>query len=140
MQKLSRYFKVLLVLVILVAIGFVAVENYSFIFKKTVIGRITGIDRVSQPTAILGAGTATPDVLFSFAVAIKDKSGEFFTASSEDRQWAVVKQGDCAEVIFYPYPPWNLAKAETYFNARLKKLLNCKEVLGDETPVADPHK
>ncbi len=140
MQKLSRYFKVLLVLAILAAIGFVAVQNYSFIFKKTVVGRITGIDRVSQPMAILGPGTATPEVLFSFAVAIKDKSGEFFTASSEDRQWAVVKQGDCAEVIFYPYPPWNLAKADTYFNARLKKLLNCKEALGDETPATDPQK
>ncbi len=134
MQKLTRYFKFLLVALILIGIIVSVVMNYEFVFRKTVVGQITGIDRVSQPTAILGSGAATPEVLFSFAVAIKDKNGEFFTASTEDRQWAVVKQGDCAEVIFYPYPPWNLAKADTYFNARLKKLLNCKDVLGTAAP------
>jgi len=114
-----------IVVFILLGIAAMIVNYYSYIFKKTVTGEIYGIDRVSQPTAILGSAATTPDVLFSFAVALKAPTGEIFTASSEDRQWAVVKKGDCAEVIFYPYPPWNLAKADTYFNARLKKLLTC---------------
>ena len=134
MQKITRYFKFLLVIAIVIGVLAFLATNYEFVFRKTVTGQITGIDRVSQPTAILGSGAATPDVLFSFAVAIKDKKGEFFTASTEDRQWAVVKQGDCAEVIFYPYPPWDLAKADTYHNARLKKLISCSDLNGASAP------
>ena len=125
MQTLSRTIKQFVFVVALLGAGAIVVQNYSYIFKKTITGEIYGIDRVTQPTAILGTAAATPDVMFSFAVAVKEASGEIFTASSEDRQWAVVKKGDCAEVIFYPYPPWNLAKADTYFNARLKKLMSC---------------
>lgn len=62
-------------------------------------------------------------------MAIKDEtSGEIFTASSEDRQWAAVQgEGLCAEAKFFPYPPWQLDKAGTYHGARLLKLWNCSE-------------
>ncbi len=84
-----------------------------------------GIDRVTQPTSIIGSSQIPDSQLFSFAVAIKVPSGEIFTASSEDRQWAVVEKGQCAEVKFFPYPPWQLDKSGTYFGARLLKLFAC---------------
>lgn len=101
----------------------VVINNYSFIFSKDVAGEILEVERVSQPNFI--GGNVPSNQVFSFAVAIKTKSGEIFTASSEDRQWAVARKGMCIESKFYPYPPWQLDKANTYSNARLIRLVEC---------------
>ena len=85
-----------------------------------------GIDRVIEPSTIVGAGLKIPTAqMFSFAVAIKDSHGEIVTASSEDRQWSVVEKGQCAEALYFPYPPWALDKAGTYYGARLTRLYDC---------------
>lgn len=63
---------------------------------------------------------------FGCAVAVKTRTGDIFTSTCEDQEWAVVAQGDCVEAIFYPYPPWNLEKSGTYLNARLKKQFECE--------------
>ena len=123
------YFKGLLVLIIvgfaLWAIG----ANYSVIFAKHVVGEVTAVERVNLQVAVMTT-QGDQDIsgkAFSFAVAIKDaKTGEIFTASSEDRQWAVVQKGQCAEAEFLPYPPWELTRRGTYHGARLVKLSECK--------------
>lgn len=109
------------------ALGFVFFNYYSFLFSKTVSGVVLGVERIEMPVAILTQGSQPPSSqVFSFAVAIRDeKTREIFTASSEDRQWAVVIKGQCAEAEFLPYPPWNLSKKGTYFGARLLKLSEC---------------
>ena len=89
-------------------------------------GKILAIDRVTQPNTLIGPGGPVPaSQIFSFAVAIRDEQGEIVTASSEDRQWAVVEKGQCGEAKFFPYPPWKLDKGGTYFGARLLKLYDC---------------
>lgn len=89
-------------------------------------GRVVAIDRVTQPNAVISSGAQIPAAqVFSFAVAIRDADGEIVTASSEDRQWAVVEKDQCAEAKYFPYPPWELEKAGTYFGARLLKLYDC---------------
>ena len=76
-------------------------------------------------TILNGSGTP-PAEIFSYAVAIKDsKTGEIFTASSEDRRWAVVHKDQCVEAKFLPYPPWNLSRSGAYFGARLIRLFDC---------------
>ena len=89
------------------------------------MGEVIGIDRVIEPSTIIGAGKIPNAQIFSFAVAIKDANGDILTASSEDRQWAVVEKGKCAEAVFFPYPPWILDKAGTFFGARLYRLYEC---------------
>lgn len=113
-------------LVLLVGASVATYKFYGYIFSKTITGEIAGVERVTQPTAIMGDPTQiAPSQMYSFAVAIKDSKGEIHTASTEDRQWAVVNKGQCAEAKFFPYPPWELDKAGTYYGARLIRLFDC---------------
>lgn len=133
-----------------VALGggsWVFINFYSVIFSKDVTGEVVGVERLLDPQlALLGAGsvggggsgTGTGSVtgkpgggdinrqIFSFSIAIRDpKTSEIHVATTEDRQWAVVKPGQCATAKVFPYPPWKLYKGGTYFDARLLKLFDC---------------
>jgi hypothetical protein len=124
-NKRMRFFKIALLVVAFILVGFILINYYSYIFAKTVKGEIVEVERVTDPTTIVGS-QMTPGQLYSFAVAIRADDGEIFTASSEDRQWAVAKKGFCAVAKFYPYPFWQLDSAGTYHNARLIELRDCK--------------
>lgn len=121
---MKRFALTLLSVLLVSGLLFIVVDNYSSIFADNVTGEIVEVERVTEPT-FLGGGVPTQQV-FSFAVAVKDKSGVIFTSSSEDRQWAVARKGMCVEAKFYPYPPWQFDKANTYFNARLIRLKDCQ--------------
>lgn len=117
-----------LVLVLILA-GFTFVNFYSYIFSRRVVGVIEKVERVQLNVALMQTSESPGQInpsLYSFAVAIREKSGEIVTASAEDRQWAVAQAGQCAEAVYYPYPPWDLKKANTYHGARLEKLFDCK--------------
>ena len=130
---------VALVLLLIIA-GFVCIKYYSYVFARDVHGEIVDVERVNQNTAIISANGSAPNAaaMFSFAVAIRDDKGEIVTASSEDRQWAVVHKGQCAEAKFFPYPFWQMDKAGTFHDARLLKLYDCPgktpTTLGDSAP------
>jgi hypothetical protein len=117
----------LALLLILAVLGGVAVYNwYPYIFARTVKGRIVKVGRVDLPAIVTQGNAPLNWQMFSFAVAIQEhEGGEIVTASSEDRQWEVVQPGLCAEVKVFPYPPWNLDKAGTYYGARLLTLNEC---------------
>jgi hypothetical protein len=123
-----KKFSITLVLFLLIGFsGFVTVKYWSYLFARTVNGVISDVQRVSMPVAVLSGqsdGNNNKE-LFSFAVGILEDSGEIVTSSSEDRQWAVAKPGQCAQAKFYPYPPWEFEKSGTYFNARLIRLHAC---------------
>ena len=120
-------------LLVLVLCSVVLVQYYPYIFAKTVKGVIEGVERIQQPNVVVGSvsgqdsGRGIGDKqFFSFAVAIRDsQSNEIFTASAEDRQWAVAEKGRCAEAKLFPYPPWDFEKGGTYFGARLVRLYEC---------------
>ena len=113
-------------LLVLFFSGFIVFKFYDQIFSKKVHGQIVRVERVSDPAAIVGGvGAIPPSQLFSFAIAIKDETGEIHTASSEDRQWAVAQAGQCVDARFFPYPPWQLDKSGTYHGARLLRLQDC---------------
>lgn len=129
MGALAKFSKWIAAVVVLTAIGGIFVKYYSFIFSEKVEGVVERVERVQLNVALMQVQGApgqslSPD-LHSFAVAIKTKNGEIKTSSAEDRQWAVVEAGKCAEARFYPYPFWNLNKSGTYFNARLIKYFDC---------------
>ena len=109
--------------------GIVGYKFYSYIFSKTVQGKVVGVERITQPGAIINNATSSAPSntqMFSFAIAVQDsKTDEIYTGSSEDRQWAVVQKGQCAVAKFFPYPFWSLDKAGTYFGTRLIQLYEC---------------
>lgn len=112
-------------LLVVVGLIFTLVQFYSVIFAKTVVGRIENVARVTEVTAILGNRQVPESQIYSFSVSVRQPSGEMLTATSEDRQWAVAKAGQCVKAKYFPYPPWDFEKAGTYFNARLLSLVEC---------------
>ncbi len=133
----KKWIFILSAIAILAVTGGISFQYYSFVFSKTVVGEVIGVERVTQPTAIIG-GNAPASQLYSFAIAIRDKNSEIHTASSEDRQWAVVQKGQCAEAKFLPYPPWVLDKSGTFFGARLIRLFDCPGAKTAETITPPP--
>ncbi len=129
MGKIKKYVNILAVMAILLLLAIGLVSNYSYIFSRHVVGVVENVERINLNVSLLQGGVEANEKLnrelFSFAVAIKEASGEIVTASAEDRQWAVVKPGQCAESIYYPYPPWDLKKSGTFYGARLLKLSDC---------------
>lgn len=124
MQKIVKAIRLLLLTLAGIGILIVGVNNYSYIFSRTVKGEVMEIDKAGPGTAVI-SGPLSAAQMFSMAVAIRQADGEIVTASSEDRQWAVVHKGICVEAVFYPYPPWILGKGGTYFNARLVRMMEC---------------
>jgi hypothetical protein len=137
MKRFGSAMRLILIFVILVIVVFATVNNYSLIFVKTVKGEILDVERVTPPT-IIGLRAVPDSQVYSFAVAVRNADGEIFTASSEERDWAVAKKGFCAEARFYPYPPWNLERAGKYTNARLVKLLDCQAAGVQSLPAVKP--
>ena len=108
--------------------------NWSFIFKKRVVGEVATVERVSDGFIITGAtNESIPSKAFSFSVAIKDlNTGEIHMASSEDRKWAAVEKGNCVIAAFFPYAPWNLSKGTSDYNARLvQNFQTCESINKD---------
>lgn len=115
------------VITLIAALSFVVVQYYSYLFAKVVSGEVIRVEHVSQTEAVIASRSTPSYQLFSYAIAIRDHQGVIHTASSEDRQWAVVSPGQCAKAKFFPYPPWRLDKGNTYFGARLEELRDCSK-------------
>lgn len=131
LKKLSYF---IMALVFIGSTGWVLVNFWSQIFSRSVEGRLDGLERVDPHAAVLarttGNGQERDKIFFSFAIAVRTASGEIVTASSEDRQWAVAKVGQCVVTRIFPYPPWDLEKAGTFFGARLQRLSDCSVANG----------
>lgn len=119
LRKIGIFF---LVFVILGGLGIGFVWGYPYIFAKTVEGVVERVERVELNVALMQSATPSDKLnseLYSFAVAIRSPDGTIHTASAVDRQWAAVNQGICVKAKFFPYPPWKLDKAGTFYGARL---------------------
>lgn len=106
--------------------------NWSFVFKRRIVGEIVAVERVNSSAVAVVTNSTDPinSQVFSFSVGIKDAtSGEIYMASSEDRQWAATQKGNCVVAAYFPYPPWQLSKANTSHNARLlRNFVNCEQM------------
>lgn len=128
--------KYLFLLTLVVFLIWIFVFNWSFVFKKRIVGEVVAVEKVSGVmTVITSANAPINPQVFSFSVALKDlKTSEIHMASSEDRQWAAVQKGNCVIAAFFPYPPWNFTKGMTAHNARLlKNYENCAAADLEET-------
>ena len=107
MQTLSSLLKKLLGLLVVVGLAFVLVNFWSYIFSRTVVGRIDNVARVTGVTAMIGTRQLTDGQLHMFSVSIRQPNGEMVTAISEDGQWAIARNGLCVKAKYYPHPPWD---------------------------------
>ncbi|MBN8540227.1 MAG: hypothetical protein J0L82_07565 [Deltaproteobacteria bacterium] len=133
MKMIMGFLKRAAGLVLVLGIVFVLFQYYSYIFSRTVIGRIDNVARVTGVTAMIGGSRSlTEDQLHAFSVSIRQPNGEMLTATSVDGQWAIAKAGLCVKAKYYPHPPWDLKQAGTYFNARLLTMADCASQAAEE--------
>lgn len=125
MNAIRSIAKVIIMVVGLAAAGTFFFNYYSWIFAKTVTGTILDVQRVTDPTAIIGGSRLTSEQLHSYSILIEGQDGKMYTTSSEDRQWQVAGKGYCVTALLYRYPPWDLEKSGTFFNARIKEIRRC---------------
>jgi hypothetical protein len=123
---MNKTFRNVVIVLALIGAVTIVILNYSFLFSKKVIGPIVEIDRVAPQDMILNSRQADPMLTHTFAVAIKDQSGDIFTSSSTDERWAVARKGMCVEARFWPFPPWDFARFGTFRHAQLLQLRDCK--------------
>ncbi len=119
------FIRVFLFLILLIGAGVGLVSFYPYLFAREITGLVMGVQPIDVPYSMLAptSANAPPKPKLSFSVAIKDKvTSEILTGSTEDGQWAVVKEGQCATAKFFPHPPWDLQKAGSYFGTRLIRL------------------
>lgn len=134
---LKKFMYLVLLLVFFGVVGYLVVVNYSFLFSKKVEGQVIAVDRVTHSNMVMGnAVVKASNVLHLFAVSVKNDKGEIFIGRSEDPQWSIVQKGNCVTAVYYPYPPWQLDKANTYFNVILKAMKECPA--GTPPPPEEP--
>lgn len=126
---MKKTFVTLLIFTLVVATSYALVQFWPYIFAKDIEGQVVRVERLVDPlaVAVMNGKDGPSTKMFSFAVAVKDqKTGEIFTGSTEDRQWAAVEgEGFCGVARFFPYAPWQFDKAGTYYGVRLLKLWSC---------------
>jgi hypothetical protein len=139
MKSLTGFLKILVLVAVLLVVGALVITNYSWVFAKRVSGVVVDVERVTDPTAIIG-GRATEAQMYSYSILIQGDDGHLYASSSEDRQWQVVKKGYCIDALLFRYPPWVLDKANTFFNARLRDVRICpgQSALPETPPPAKP--
>lgn len=126
---MKKFSWILLLVLVIVGGGFTFVNYYEYIMSKDVSGTVTGVQRLDTNTVIAPYDSmGNKEQLFSFAVAVKSQDGEIFSASTEDRQWAIVETNFCVRARFYPYPFWDLKNSGTFHNARLLKIYDCNQM------------
>ncbi len=125
MKQVRSVVRILVGMVVVLGVGAFVVVNYSWVFSKRVKGKIVDVQRVTDPSAVLGGQRVTAEQLHSYSVLIEGEDHRLYTSSSEDRQWQVAAKGYCVEALLYRYPPWDLKNAGTFFNARLVELKVC---------------
>lgn len=134
MKQVKSFIRWVIGAVIIVITLVFLMTNYSWVFAKKVKGKILDVQRVTNPTAIISNKVSDAQI-HSYAVLIQGDDGHLYTASSEDRQWQVATKGYCVKALLYRYPPWDLERANTFFNARLEELFLCD---GQSVPPSTP--
>lgn len=124
MKAIKSIMKVTMLFAVVAGILVFVITNYSWVFAKKVKGQVVDVQRVTAPTAIIG-GRISDAQMYSYSVLIKGEDNILYSASSEDRQWQVVKPGYCIDALLYRYPPWTFEKAGSFFNARVEQIRVC---------------
>lgn len=92
---------------------------YKYSTSETISAKVSEINTVNP-------GVVLNNIGFSSAILLQSFDGKIISTSSEDRQWMIVKQGQCVKAKLFKYAPWNFEKAGTFYGARLIQIINCQ--------------
>lgn len=101
------------------------VNLYSWYYSKDISGKLDSVTSAMPPGGIVN----TTSSVFQAGVVIKQSDGSYITFTTDDRQWAAFigdkVNGKCVTARVYPYAPWELSKAGTYYAGRLLNTSDC---------------
>jgi prepilin-type N-terminal cleavage/methylation domain-containing protein len=99
---------------------------YGYMKAKDVSGQLESVTSAMPDGAIVQSG-ATP--VFQASVLLKQLDGSLLSFSTDDRQWASLigerAKGKCVDVRVFPYAPWELSKAGTFYGGRILSVKEC---------------
>ena len=107
------YLMSFILVLLLLAASYGVFLYYGTIFSKNVDGRVIDLKEVVGEN-------------MSYVIAVRDKHGNIFTGPAMGPRWSLVKPGQCAEIRFLPYPPWQVERIGTYASTLLLKMRDCK--------------
>lgn len=110
--------KILVSLLVIVLAGLALTFGYPYLFAREIVGTLESVETaLPGGTIVTNSSTAA----FSAGVMVRDQDGNYVTFSTEDRQWATLRdrKGLCVRAKIFPYGWWNLARAGTWYNGRL---------------------
>ena len=120
----------LLVVVIIVLIaGSVVVGSCSqLFFNAEYSGTVIDNQQLGSGQTGFFASQDAKEIAFSRALNIRTQDGQDIVFSTIDRQFFVVKPGDCIKVKVFIYPPWMISKAGSMYNGRLLRKWQCSKL------------
>ncbi|MES2606514.1 MAG: hypothetical protein V4603_16385 [Pseudomonadota bacterium] len=92
--------------------------GYPYVFSREITGTLESMEAALPNGAVI---TNASSSAFSAGVMIKNAEGVYITFSTEDRQWATLRDkiGVCVTARIFPYGWWNFSRSGTYYNGRL---------------------
>lgn len=135
-MKKSHGFTLIELLIVIAIIGILLLVGggvlYGWMNSRTVVGHIDKVTPLLEDGG-MAMGEDAARMARSSAVSIRLQSGEYFTFSSEDRQWFSLK-GDqktpkCVKAKAFPYAPWFFTKSGTFHDGRLLAMADTCEKL-----------
>jgi hypothetical protein len=110
--------KIVLIALVVVSTVLALTWGYPYIFSREVTGTLESMEAALPGGTVVASSSS---MAFSAGVMIKDADGTYITFSTEDRQWATLrdKKGVCVTARIFPYGWWNFSRAGTYYNGRL---------------------
>ena len=124
----------LLIAIAIIGILFLVLGGsvYGWLNSRTVVGQIDKVTPLLEDGG-MAVGEGAARMARSSAVSIKLQSGEYFTFSSEDRQWFSLKGEQktpkCVKAKAFPYAPWFFTKSGTFHDGRLLAMADTCEKL-----------
>jgi hypothetical protein len=114
-----------LLLICIIILFFAGGYLYGLTNSRIVIGVVDRVTPLLEDGGMV-MGENAARLAKSSAVSIKLKNGEYFTFSSEDRQWFTLKgeqkELKCVKAKAFPYAPWFFTKSGTYHSGRLLQM------------------
>lgn len=110
--------KILVSLLVIVLAGVALTVGYPYLFAREIIGTLESVETALPGGTIV---TSADRAAFSAGVMVRERDGNYVTFSTEDRQWATLrdKPGLCVRARIFPYGWWNLSRSGTWYNGRL---------------------
>lgn len=114
--------------IVLIACSVVVGGCSQLFFNSEFSGTVIDNQQLGSGQTGFFASQDAKEIAFSRALNVRTQDGQDVVFSTIDRQFFVVKPGDCVKVKVFIYPPWMISKAGSMYNGRLIRKWECSKL------------